>query len=63
MVRAVFFDLDGTLNEAVIVACKPYLPASAAVTRLSCGPWWPRSIKRTQVLPTANLAGIDLAQR
>ena len=37
MIPAVFFDRDGTLNEAVVVAGKPYPPASVAQTRLSPG--------------------------
>ncbi|MCM0018605.1 MAG: HAD-IIIA family hydrolase [Tagaea sp.] len=35
--RAVFFDRDGTLNEAVVVAGKPYPPAAVARTRLLPG--------------------------
>jgi D-glycero-D-manno-heptose 1,7-bisphosphate phosphatase len=35
--RAVFFDRDGTLNEAVVVAGKPYPPARVAEVRLLNG--------------------------
>ncbi|MCZ8121905.1 MAG: HAD-IIIA family hydrolase [Magnetospirillum sp.] len=35
--RAVFFDRDGTLNEAAVVAGKPYPPASVTETRLLAG--------------------------
>jgi D-glycero-D-manno-heptose 1,7-bisphosphate phosphatase len=35
--RAVFFDRDGTLNEAVVIAGKPYPPASVPQTRLLPG--------------------------
>jgi D-glycero-D-manno-heptose 1,7-bisphosphate phosphatase len=35
--RAVFFDRDGTLNEAIVIAGKPYPPASVAEARLLPG--------------------------
>jgi D-glycero-D-manno-heptose 1,7-bisphosphate phosphatase len=35
--RAVFFDRDGTLNEAVVVAGKPYPPVGVVQTRLLPG--------------------------
>lgn len=35
--RTVFFDRDGTLNEAIVIAGKPYPPASVEQTRLLPG--------------------------